>query len=270
MNFTTSGARGAHAVVPLTGTTLCVYSPVAVNVLVDLQGAFVPGTSKLRYSALTEPQRVADTRNGARPTTVEVAAPPGADAVTVNLTAASPTGTGYLTAYPCGGAAVPDVSNVNFTAGETVAGSAYVPVGADGKICVSAVGGPHVLVDLTGTFSASGTHVHPGRAHARARHAQWLGRVDRPTRRGQEIAAPVVPAGATAVTGTVTAVDASAAGFVSTAADLDGTPSTSNLNVGAGGTIANSVTTGVRSDGALEIFSSTIADVLVDVTGWWS
>lgn len=270
VNYTTRGARGAHAVVPLSGSRLCVFSPVAVNVIVDLQGAFVPGDGGQRYAALSEPQRLLDTRGGAAPALVQVRVPDHSTAVTVNLTATSPTGTGYLTAYPCGGAA-PGVSNVNFTAGETVAGSAYVPVSAEGTICIAAVGGPQILVDLTGTFGIGGTLAFTPAVPTRVLDTRsgvggWVGRL----KGGQRITLPVVPAGASAVTGTVTAVGASADGFVSAAATLTASPSTSNLNVARGGTIANSVTTGVRPDGSLQVFSSTIADVLVDVTGWWS
>jgi hypothetical protein len=80
----------------------------------------------------------------------------------------------------------------------------------------------------------------------------------------------VVPAGAAAVTGTVTAVDAAADAFASTAASLPDVPGTSNLNVTRGGTIANSVTTAVAADSTLEAYASAPAHLLFDVTGWWS
>lgn len=281
VNFTTRGARGAHAVVPLSAGRVCVYSPVETGVIVDLQGAFVPagdgesgGEAGLRYSALTEPSRLVDTRSGAREQMITVQVPPGAGggdaaAVTVNLTAAEPEQTGYLTAYPCG-AAVPVVSNVNFGPGETVAGSAYVPLSEAGTFCVASVGAPHVLVDLTGVFSPTGTLAFTPSAPVRVLDTRsgaggWIGRLSR----DQQIATPVVPSGASAVTGTVTAVDASG-GFVSVAAALPPTPTTSNLNVAAGATIANSVTTSVEADGSLAAYASAPLHLLFDVTGWWA
>ena len=90
----------------------------------------------------------------------------------------------------------------------------------------------------------------------------------------------LVPLGATAVSLTVTAVDAGAAGFVSVrAGDATGVPSTSNLNVERGGTIASSVvvklptvgdhtgTIKVLFDAMGETTAST--DVLIDVIGYY-
>ena len=94
------------------------------------------------------------------------------------------------------------------------------------------------------------------------------------------IVGSLVPLGATAVSLTVTAVDAGAAGFVSVrAGDATGVPSTSNLNVERGGTIASSVVvklptvgdhTGkikVLFDAMGETTAST--DVLIDVVGYY-
>lgn len=275
VNFTTHGARGAHAVVPLTGGQLCVYSPVPTNVIVDLQGAFVPvaadpAAAGLRYEALVEPRRLVDTRTAERLELITISAPPGAAAVTVNLTATAPLETGYLSAYPCGGA-VPGVSNVNFTPGETVAGSAYLPVSAAGTFCVATVGRPHVLVDVTGVFGPSGTLAFTPASPARVLDTRtgtggWIGRLGV----AQHVRTPVVPPGASAVTGTVTAVDAGADAFVSVAATLPAIPATSNANVARGATIANSVTTSVAADSSLDAFASAPLHLLFDVTGWWS
>jgi hypothetical protein len=94
------------------------------------------------------------------------------------------------------------------------------------------------------------------------------------------IVGSLVPLGATAVSLTVTAVDAGAAGFVSVRpGDATGVPSTSNLNVESGGTIASSVvvklptvgdhtgTIKVLFDAMGETTSST--DVLIDVIGYY-
>ena len=94
------------------------------------------------------------------------------------------------------------------------------------------------------------------------------------------IVGSLVPLGATAVSLTVTAVDAGAAGFVSVrTGDATGVPSTSNLNVERGGTIASSVvvklptvgdhtgTIKVLFDAIGETTAST--DVLIDVIGYY-
>ena len=94
------------------------------------------------------------------------------------------------------------------------------------------------------------------------------------------IVGSLVPLGATAVSLTVTAVDAGAAGFVSVrAGDATGVPSTSNLNVERGGTIANSVVVKLPTVGdhtgkikvLFDAMGATTAstDVLIDVVGYY-
>ena len=58
-----------------------------------------------------------------------------------------PSGPGYLTVYPCA-AGLPLASNLNFAAGQTVANSATVPVGTDGRICVMTTVATHLVVDF--------------------------------------------------------------------------------------------------------------------------
>ena len=97
---------------------------------------------------------------------------------------------------------------------------------------------------------------------------------------GFSIVGAVVPAGATAVSMTVTMVDASAAGFlVVRPGDATGTPSTSNLNVAKGGTVANAVTVKLPTVGQdagtikilFDAFGSSTAttDLLIDITGYY-
>ena len=94
------------------------------------------------------------------------------------------------------------------------------------------------------------------------------------------IVGSLVPLGATAVSLTVTAVDAAAAGFVSVRpGDATGVPSTSNLNVERGGTIASSVvvklpTVGDHTGTIKVLFdamgaTTSSTDVLIDVIGYY-
>ena len=79
--------------------------------------------------------------------------PADAKAVALNLTAHNPRGPGFFTAYPCDGPR-PIVSNLNFVAGQIVAASAIVPIGANGKVCVFQYGDANLIVDVTGSFNA--------------------------------------------------------------------------------------------------------------------
>ena len=94
------------------------------------------------------------------------------------------------------------------------------------------------------------------------------------------IVGSVVPVGATAVAMTVTAVDASAQGFmVVRAGDATGKPSTSNLNVAASGTVASAVTVKLPTvgsgAGAIKVLfdaygsSTATTELLIDITGYY-
>lgn len=94
------------------------------------------------------------------------------------------------------------------------------------------------------------------------------------------IVGSVVPVGATAVALTVTAVDASAKGFVVVrAGDATGKPSTSNLNVAAGGTVASAVSVKLPTVGSgagsikvlFDAYGSSTAstELLIDITGYY-
>lgn len=137
-------------------------SPGKTGVVVDVMGYFLPGAGTVEgsYQAMV-PTRLKDTRLEAGPvyawTDVSIpigganGIPAGAKAAMVNLTVTQPSAPGHLTAYPSG-TALPGVSNVNFTKGQTVANFAIVPIGADGRIRVrnSSTGPIHLVVDVFG------------------------------------------------------------------------------------------------------------------------
>jgi hypothetical protein len=150
------------------GSIDLVVAETASHLLVDVFGYYSTGGGDAPTVA-SAPFRVFDTRNsigtgggsmraGER-RRVRVAgvgaAPAGASAVYANITVVSPTGEGFLTAWPAGGK-VPDVSNLNFTAGEIIPNMAILGLGEDGAIDVELAlpwdvdGGADVLVDVLG------------------------------------------------------------------------------------------------------------------------
>ena len=83
--------------------------------------------------------------------------PEGAVAVSLNVTVVSPHGFGYVLLYPQGGPQ-PGVSTLNFTANQTVANAALVPLGAAGGITVAtAVSVTDFVIDTNGYYGASDT-----------------------------------------------------------------------------------------------------------------
>jgi hypothetical protein len=272
VNFPTRQPRSAQVMTLLSATrTMCVYANQAADVVVDLQGVFVAeGGSQFSPAA---PTRVLDTRVTGKQQVMTVSAPAGATAVAVTLTAVASENVGFISAYPCGGP-VPVVANVNWAAGEIVAGAAFVPVAADGTFCVYASNPVDVVVDLTGTFGASGglrfVPTSPTRMLDTRTNATWRG----PLGVGQTIDVVVAPPDAAAVTGTIVLVEP----FVDSY--LTGTPcgvepgQTSSVSAPRRAIMANALTVGVTSAapysaGSICVFSYAGAHAVFDTTGWW-
>lgn len=77
----------------------------------------------------------------------------GITAVVVNVTVTEPTAGSHLTVYP-DGQGMPNVSNLNFVKGQTIADLVVVPV-VDGKIrFYNASGSTEIIADLSGYFTS--------------------------------------------------------------------------------------------------------------------
>src|SRR5215468_6582201 len=80
--------------------------------------------------------------------------PTSAAAVSLNLTVTNTQGPGFLSVYPQGGA-IPPASTLNFTAGQTVANAAVVPIGTGGAItAVAGVSGTDLIIDVNGFYGS--------------------------------------------------------------------------------------------------------------------
>jgi hypothetical protein len=269
-NYLKGETRGAVAITPVSATgRFCLYTSAAADLLVDLQAAFVPsGSGGARLTPLATPSRLVDTRGSGRAQRLEVAVPGDADAAAVSVTAINSLTTGYLVVYPCTDT-VPLIATVNHFAGELISGTAFVPVGPDGTICVWSSVPVDVTVDLTGVFSSGGelvfVPVPPTRMlDTRSGTGGWS-----PIHgRHQVLDARVVPPTARAVSGTLTFVAPMRTGFLR-AWGCGAPPGTANVTARTGSVLANSVTTGVDADGRLCFYSEVAAGTLFDTTGWW-
>ncbi|HET9520571.1 MAG TPA: hypothetical protein VFO73_05980, partial [Candidatus Limnocylindrales bacterium] len=159
------------------------------------------------------------------------------------------------------------------------------PLATDGKLSIvyKATSGKtaHVVLDVTGYFLADATGatfetVTPARSLdtrdgtggvpiaplARATPLEW-----------QVAGENGIPADAAAVTGNLTMVNQTAAGFLSLGPDLPATPSTSTLNVPKGDVRANGVTVKLDGDGRLTVVYTAVAgattNIAFDVTGYY-
>ena len=121
-------------------------STPALAVTHDSAAAQVAGVDAGSFMSLS-PSRVLDTRvgNGAPAAAGANAAitlqitgrggvpTTGVGAVVLNVTVTRPTAAGFITVYPAG-SGLPDASNLNFSAGQTMPNLVVVPVGADGMV----------------------------------------------------------------------------------------------------------------------------------------
>ena len=110
------------------------------------------------------PARLLDTRNGPGPvgpgqsinlqvTGVGGIPSSGVSAVALNVTAAEPTDSSYLTAWPAG-SSKPLASNLNFVRGQTVPNRVMVQVGTGGQVSLfNFFGMADVVVDVNGWFT---------------------------------------------------------------------------------------------------------------------
>lgn len=264
-----------------------------VQVVADLDGYY--GAGEYGFQPMT-PIRVLDTRNGTGTTAAgPVAArgtlrlnlsgkvPAGAAAAVLNLTATQPTAGGFITAY-AGGQPVPGTSNLNFTAGKTVANQVIVPLTSDVADFYNDSGGTVQLVaDLDGYFSsgATGSFVPYGPTRIAD------------TRVGLGAKAGAVPAHGTLVitpgtfnTGcnpnatcttapsafvlNVTVTQPKAGGVLIVYPDNGSAPGTSSVNFSAGQTVANLVTMEpFNSDIAIYNQSSGSVQIIVDEQGYY-
>jgi hypothetical protein len=258
-----------------TNGNLCVFANVSTDVVIDLAGWYRNGSGA--SFAGQAPVRVLDTRPSGQTTqaaTVDLKGkvPSGTRAVAVNITATQPTGAGFVTAYPCG-ITPPETSNVNYTAGATVANAAVVPLGADGTICLTSPAPTHLVVDLAGSFAGSGdqmTAVTPARLlDTRASIGGWLGRLGAGQTVDLAVAGrPGIPAAARSAVFNVTVTGAASDGYLTVYPCGTPVPTASNVNYLAGDTRANQVTVDLGGDGRACFYSSAPTNVVADLTGY--
>ncbi|MEO7132541.1 MAG: CHAP domain-containing protein [Dermatophilaceae bacterium] len=246
-----------------------------------------PAPSNVGYQPIT-PTRLVDTRVGTGAPTGRVPAgseiavtvsgraglpATGMSAVVLNVTAVSPLGAGFLTAYPSG-ASRPTASNVNYVAGQTVANQVVAGVGSDGRVKIFASNSAHVVVDVAGYYAGPGkfTALVPGRV-LDTRIGLGAERVRIPARGQVDVqvtGVKGVPAsGAAAVALNVTAVDPSGAGFVTAWPAGSPRPDASSLNYVTGSIVAGMVIAKVGTGGQVSLMSSASSDLVVDVSGWF-
>lgn len=270
-----------------------------VDLLADVSGWYTGGTPESggTFQSVT-PTRLLDTRSGARPVQVPAGGsvkvdvggrgtvPEDAVAAVLNVTATRGTAGGHVTAYPAG-FDVPLASNLNFAAGQTVAGAVTVALGEDGDVELANGSSRPVdlVVDIAGWFlggeateGGAFVPVEPTRL-VDTREDDWYDPYE-----DDYVSGPVGPEGELWVDSTwffdeapgalvlnVTATGGTAPGHV-TAYDGDlELPEVSTLNYTPGRTVANqaTVTPGEWDQVGLYNGSEGEVDLVVDMAGFY-
>ena len=170
VNFFAGEARAVGAIVKLgLGSTLCVIADTTVHLIVDVTGYYAPAPA-FGPAAVVVPtagRRVVDSRNGIGGPLLPLAAgevrsfdpvagtsdADDAAAVMLNFVSTDAAGAGFLTAYPCGGAA-PNVSSLNFRTQEAATNLATIELGADRQVCIVSSVRTNVIVDVFAVMKA--------------------------------------------------------------------------------------------------------------------
>ena len=77
--------------------------------------------------------------------------PANAAAVALNVTVTGTTAEGYLTIWPCG-TTMPNASNLNYTANQTIPNAVITKIGSNGKVCIYNSAPTNIIADVNGWF----------------------------------------------------------------------------------------------------------------------
>jgi len=253
------------------------FTPVVPLRLMDTRSDPAYHVGSQHRFGLNESQSLVVAGGGLSPVPVD------ATAVVVNVTAVGPTDGSHVDVWPTG-TSQPDVSNLNFVAGQTVPNLVKVKVGAGGQISLfNRNGSVDVLVDVVGYYRADPeaaryTPIVPNRVvDTRADPAYHVGPLSRLGDHSDPRSLTVtggstgVPIGASAIVANVTVVDPSAASHLDVWPDGSAHPNSSNLNYGPGQTVANLVVVKVSAGGKIDLVNQNgSVDVIVDIVGYFT
>ena len=282
-----NGSTGsAHLIVDITGYYGSYVARSVAGSLPNLLRAVTPFRARDTRSGQGGPSGPIATRGTSTVTVQGLGGVPatGVTAVVANVTVTGASGGGYFTVYPAG-AARPAASNLNFSAGQTVANLVVIKVGSNGRITIfnGSTGSAHLIVDITGWVGPGEVSSHGGLlapvTPVRVRDTRsGLGGPSGPiaTRGTSTVTVQGlggVPAtGVTAVVANVTVTGASGGGYFTVYPAGAARPAASNLNFSAGQTVANLVVIKVGSNGRITIFNGSTgsAHLIVDITGYYN
>ncbi len=279
------------------GESIAEVGQLAMGMLGDM-GYAMPALRGSRYTAV-DPVRVLDTRDGTGTSGPARVGPGGvvdllvagrngvpadARAVVLNVTGVGPSAATDVRVYPTPVvlSPVPEVSNLNLSAGTARANLVTVPVGNDGKVRLrNSAGSVALLADLAGFYAPAAASTFTPADPVRLLDTRTGVGTSRTTRVGPGEVVDLavtggsspVPSGATAVALTVTAVSATTSTDVRvypTPASGSTPPVVSSINVRPGPAVPNVVIVKIGQNGRVRLRNEAGGvHLLADVAGWY-
>jgi hypothetical protein len=291
LNFSAGQTVANAATIPLDSSgQLCAFANVSTDLIIDVGGAYSASASG-RYMPIT-PVRLMDSRNGvgtparlAGGTVVELPVvgvaniPTNASAVALNVTGILPTVDAFITAFPCGG--IPPTSSLNPAAGRVTPNLVIAQVSSAGTVCFYTNVDIDLVVDVAGYVAAGAKNKFTPSTPFRFTDTRDAFRPEVSAGQGGARLAPSqtlvvqiagvrgVPANARAISANLTVADGTDKGFV-TAFPCGDVPTASNVNYEVASPVANAAELPLSASGAICIYSSSSAQVIIDVNGWWN
>jgi hypothetical protein len=290
------GSVLANAAIVPAGTSGAIdaYATHDTELIIDLNGYFVPpATGTLQFYPLA-PCRILDTRNpngtfggpaltGGSSRSFPIPArgcgvPSGAAAYSLNVTVVPQGLLGYLTTWPTG-QAQPIVSTLNSLDGTVLANAAIVPAGTNGAVSFFAANTTDIAVDINGYFAPPGAgglnfySVTPCRiVDTRNANGTFGGPI---LSGGTSRTFPLsqgscrLPTNTAAYSLNMTVVPSGLLGYLTTWPTGEIQPVVSTLNALKGQVVANAAIVPAGTNGSVNVYVTNDTQVVIDTNGYF-
>lgn len=291
LNFLANETVANAATIPLDGSgQLCAFASVSADLVIDV-GGYYSATASGRYMPIA-PVRLMDSREGvgtpARlgggavvelPVVGVANIPTNASAVALNVTGILPALDAFVTVFPCGD--IPPTSSLNPAAGRVTPNLVIAQVSSRGTVCFFTNVDIDLVVDVVGYVATSAANRFTPGTPFRFTDTRDALRPEINAGQGGMRLAPSqtlvvqiagvrgVPANARAISANITVADGTNKGFV-TAFPCGDVPTASNVNYEVASPVANAAELPLSSNGSICIYSSSSAQVIIDINGWWN
>ncbi len=291
MNSPDGRIKANAAIIPA-GTSsgsVSVYVTDTTNVVLDIDGYFIPSSGQTLAFYASTPCRVVDTRNPNGPLggpylqghqerdfpvlQSDCDIPGSAVAYSMNFTVL-PKGprVGYLTVWPAG-QSQPGVSTLNDPTGTNVANAALVPAGTQGAIATYVTDNTDLLIDVDGYFAPPGTGGLSFYALTPCRVIDTRSGGGQPFSGEKTISVQTSPCGPPATSEgyvfNATAIPQGTLSFLTLWPDGEPQPTVSTLNAKDGAVTSNMAIV-PNTDGKTDAWAQGSTQLILDISGYFA